>query len=235
MVELTTIWLGELAFLVAASFLIAIYFLLGVITNRAREQRALRKYYFGFFLFLIFVALAGLVHFLYVFNLHVYGVEIWAGLLGNEQNAYFYFLVTLLHAGFICLNYQIEKHIRQSKHYPFTILETACFGLSLLPYFFPPELNDQVLFHFVFFSLVGFGISLAYWGIYYLRIAAKSAGDVRKRALAVAFGLAFYFAGILLDELFRMAGLPMVFSIIFLATSISGIPLLFVGFQRKFD
>ncbi|MHA1730384.1 MAG: hypothetical protein ACTSU5_00485 [Promethearchaeota archaeon] len=243
MVSLVGIWLGELAFLWIWIYGIAVYFLSGVIKNRAPELKSLRRYYIGFFFFLLFVGTCGVIHWWYEWNLFIFGTEIWAGIAGTSQNLYFYILVTFLQAGFTILSFQIEKYIRQSKKYPFTIMLFVSFIISLLPYFFLNErsaTNDNYIIFLVNGTLGVFFISLVYWGIYYLKLGHNTAGIVKKRSYAVAFGLGFLFGGILLDVILRQflgtdeawKFLP---SVSVLIISILGVPLLFFGFQRKID
>lgn len=240
MVSITGVWLSMLGFLFVFSGSLSLFFLSGAIKNRTPEQRSLRLYYIGLFAFLACVTAAGVIHFVYNFYRLVLGITLWEGVTGTAQNLYFYILVSLLQLGFVFLSFQIERHVRQSKHYPFTIELTICFAISLVPYFLPAgsSLYDTVVIYLVNGTLAGFAAALAYWGIFYLRMGAQSAGVVKKRCYAAAFGLAFYFFGIILDLLIRVR-LGMVpetnlfLSIGALVISCVGIPLLLYGFQRK--
>ncbi|GAB4313705.1 MAG: hypothetical protein Kow0069_14950 [Promethearchaeota archaeon] len=238
MVSILGAWLAEMAFLAVWIYVIGLYFLSGALRNP--DLKSLRRYYVGFFVFFVLVGTCGVIHFTYEYYKYVVGREVWAGLMGQAQNPYFYVLVTLLQLGFAVLSYQIEKYVRQSKYFPFTVLLSACFAVSLVPYFLTPAQNDAFSIYVVNASLTGFLVSLIYWGVFYLRLAKLSTGIVRRRALAAAFGLAYLFFGILMDVVFRTQ-LPvppetnLLPSVLILVVSVIGVPLVFFGFQRKLD
>jgi hypothetical protein len=82
--------------------------------------------------------------------------------------------------------------------------------------------------------LLPFGLIIAYWGIFYIRLGIKTTGIVRKRAFLVAFGLGFLFAGIILEVYIRSILLePYILLFCFKLISIIGVFMLYRGFRRE--
>ncbi|MHA1342036.1 MAG: hypothetical protein ACTSRZ_19385 [Promethearchaeota archaeon] len=231
------LWLGASLILAIFFYIIVIFFLKQA--KQSSELISLKKYSIGIAVFMAILGCNGFIDFGAMYYTEVLGeYDLFPEslqLLTAGQTS-FYIIISLLMIGFAILSYQIEKYIKQSKRWILTTILIICFIISLIPYFgglIPTEYH-QIVKNIVYGTQIPFFFIIIYWGVFYLALAKNTTGIVRRRAVMVAFGLGFLFAGIIVDTIYRWLtdGLYF-FPFILKCISITGAVLLMLGFKRE--
>ncbi len=237
--ELLEIWIiemGILAFGLGFSALSFIY--------KSYKKIALKtvsQYYFGLGVFFLAFAFNGILDALEQYYLWIVGQNgifpAWNLLPGESVT--FYLMIPILQFAFVMLSLQIETFILQRPKKNITKVLIVCFIISLTIFITPvfPDTLKVVWSLVLNATLIPYAIIVLYWGVFYLRLGAKSAGAVRSKALKVGFGLGMIMTGIVFDTIYRNTAINNSleimwwFPIIFKTVAIIGIPLLYSGLQ----
>lgn len=225
-------------FSLAVLFIISGFFFV----NQARKNKkmeSLFKYSIGIALFMFILGLNGFIDFGTIISTDVIGGY---DLIPQDKQfmtygkSSFYIILTLLMISFAVLSFQIERYIKRSKHLVFTYTLIICFFITLIPYFgfaIPSEYH-RIIMIIAYSTQLPFALIIVYWGVFYLALAAKTAGIVRKRALLVGFGLGFTFGGIIFDTMYRwMVTGEYLFPLICKIIGNLGIIFMLEGFRRE--
>ncbi|MBD3351108.1 MAG: hypothetical protein GF364_06445 [Candidatus Lokiarchaeota archaeon] len=231
------LWLfANLILFIFSAFISGFFFLQA---KKNKQVESLRKYCIGIGIFMLFVALNGAIDVSTMYVTEVLGKY---DLFPEEQQFLtygknsFYIIITLLMVGFSVLSYQIESHITRSQRHTLTIVLVVCFFISLIPYFgfLIPDEYHKLVKNIVYGTQVPFTLIIIYWGVFYLSLARKSAGIVKRKALMVAFGLGFLFFGIIVDTMYRWVRADeFIVPFAVRCISIVGAILLLFGFKRE--
>ena len=200
--------------------------------------KSVKKYYLWIAVFLLMISVCGIIDVWYAYYQRILenpGVDPLPH-LATEGGTYFFLITTFLMFSFLALTRTVEKYIKQSEKKVLTYIMLACFIVSLIPYITPPDMTDQLAM-IVYGSYIPFTLIILYWGVFYLRLARKSEGILKKRANLIAFGLGTIFLGIsggivLRDFIPLIEATGYLFPIVFAAVGNIGPWLLFWGFKQ---
>ncbi len=229
------IWLVLLCTLSIGVTLASIYFL--VLSYKRETIESVKKYYRLVGIFLLALGLCGFLDFTYAYLKKYLGImEDPLPPVSASHGTYFFIITTCLMFSFWALTRTIEKYIKQSEKMPLSKIMLICVIITLIPYVTPNDITD-LLVPLIFGTMIPFGLIILYWGVFYLKLAAKSEGVLKKRAYFVGFGLGTIFVGILLDILLRdfavlTESTGYLFPLVCVAVANIGVPLLFLGFKR---
>ncbi|MHA1821353.1 MAG: hypothetical protein ACTSU2_08720 [Promethearchaeota archaeon] len=231
------LWLGACFSLAILCLIVGIFFL-----NQAKKNKdliSLKSYSKGIALFMFIVGINGFLDFGNMYSNTVLGKnDLFPDTFKflNYGRTSFYIIITLLMASLAVLSYQIEKYIKKNEKHILTDILIVCFFISLIPYvgFLIPADFHYAIMIIVYLTQVPFGGIILYWGVFYLSLAAKTSGIVRRRALLVGFGLGMVFTGILSDLIYR-AAVPGEYIFPFFCFFVAnlGIVFLIIGFKRE--
>jgi len=197
-----------------------------------------KKYYLWIAVFMLAITVCGVIDVTYAYYQRILenpGVDPLPH-LATEGGTYFFLITTFLMFSFLALTRTVEKYIKQSEKLILTFIMLICFILSLIPYVTPPDMTDQLAM-IVYASYLPFTFIILYWGVFYLRLASKSEGILKRRANLIAFGLGTIFLGIsggivLRDFAPIIEATGYIFPAVFAAVGNVGPFLLFSGFKQ---
>jgi len=200
--------------------------------------KSVKKYYLWIAVFMLMITVCGVIDVWYAYYQRILenpGVDPLPP-LATEGGTYFYLINTFLMLSFLALTKTVEKYIKQSERKILTYIMLACFIMSLIPYVTLPDVTDQ-LWMVIYGAYLPFTLIILYWGVFYLRLASKSEGILKKRANLIAFGLGMLFlgisGGIVLRDMAPLIELTgYLFPIVFVAVGNIGPWLLFSGFKQ---
>lgn len=244
------VWISLILLLDLMLFLASIFFLRE--SHKNRQMKGLHQYYRGMTFFFFCMSLNGFFDFFEQYFRYVLGDgTILSTLFPPEYQVFnkiprtetttttFCIIITLLMLSFAILSYQLETYILQSKLRPMTIILLACFFISLLAFFAQNfDTFIQTILSLIDVStLLVLAFIIGYWGVYYLVLAKRSIGSIRKKAILVALGIGFIMGGIIFDTIYRQT-IPLASIFWFWPMGIKivgclGVPMLFYGFRRK--
>ena len=199
---------------------------------------SVKKYYFWIAVFMLAISVCGVIDVWYAWYQRILGNRGVDPLphLATEGGTYFFLITTFLMLSFFALTRTVEKYIKQSKKIPLSYIMLCCFLISLLAYITPPDTTD-LLAPIIYGTYFPFTLVILYWGVYYLILAKRSEGVLKKRANLIAFGLGTLFLGIAggivlrdFDLLIEFTGY--LFPIVFVIVANIGVPLLYMGFKQ---
>lgn len=156
-----------------------------------------KKYYLWIAVFMLMLTFCGFIDVWYAYYQRILGNPGVDPLphLATEGGTYFFLITTFLMFSFLALTRTVEKYIKQSEKTVLTYIMLIGFILSLIPYVTPPDVTDQLAL-IVYGAYIPFTFMILYWGVFYLKLAGKSEGIIKKRANQIAFGLGMTFIGI---------------------------------------
>jgi len=230
------IWLGCLFILACGLLIDSLYFF--SLSAKRDTLKTVKKYYRLIAIFLLALSLCGFLDLWYAYYQRYLGIqEDPLPPASASFGTYFFVITTCLMFSFFALTRTTEKYVKQSKSMILTKILFTCFLISLVPYVTPPEITD-ILAPLIYMVYLPFTLIILYWGVFYLRLGAKSEGIIKKKAYFTAFGLGTIFLGIsgdivIRDQLWIIETTGYLFPIIFVIGGIIGIPLLFTGFKRE--
>ncbi len=239
--NLLEFWIIEMGILAAGLGYSAFSFIYK--SYRKIELKSVSRYYFGLGIFFLAFAFNGILDALEQYSIWIVGQN---GIFPNwnllpGESVTFYLMIPILQFAFVMLSLQIETFILQRQKKSITKVLIVCFLISLTIFITPifPD-NLKVIWSFVLnATLIPYAIIVLYWGVFYLRLGIKSAGEVRSKALKVGFGLGMIMCGIIFDTIYRNTAINnsieiiWIFPILFKTVAIIGIPLLYSGLQTS--
>ena len=239
--EFLQIWLIEMILLALGLGYASLSFIYK--SYKKIELKSVSRYYFGLGIFFLAFAFNGVLDALEQYSIWIVGQN---GMFPNwnllpGESVTFYLMIPILQFAFIMLSLQIETFILQREKKRITLVLIICFIISLT-IFITPIFPDALKYIWSFIlnaTLIPYAIIVLYWGIFYLRLAANSAGIVRNKALKVGFGLGMIMCGIVFDTIYRNTslnnGIEIIwwFPILFKTVAIIGIPLLYLGLETS--
>ncbi|MHA1293196.1 MAG: hypothetical protein ACTSQJ_11050 [Promethearchaeota archaeon] len=219
--------------------------------DKAEGNKGAAAFNLGYMLFFIFTSLNQLVYIIDAVDVYSSSIGWDIVLAKSVKNILVYeynlksqiiLMFCLFFCSFLPIIYPVEKYIQKNDTFIVSILifiSAIATGISWFIFCYLRIPQPDILFFYiivgimVLISLFSFLISVIAFIYFYIKLAAKSTGAVRKKALIVTFGILFMYISLIGGNLTRPNVLGTPLELIGPICLLLGIVILIYGFKIK--